>query len=300
MKPSKHIHRLRIDRPKKFRLADFDPADSGGFDIEKEVAKALLADGTKRLAALQERLYAQDRWAVLAMFQAMDAAGKDGAIKHVMSGVNPQGVEVSAFKAPSAHELDHDFMWRSIVRLPERGRIGIHNRSYYEEVLVVRVHRDLLERQKLPPKLLTKHIWQERFEDIVAFERHLARNGTVVMKFFLHVSKEEQRRRLARLDEPAKRWKFAMADVAERKLWDRYMEAYEDMIRTPRRRRHRWYVIPADNKGFARLMVAAAMVDTMERLDLEFPKVEGAALREMMKVRKALLAEAPKASKRRR
>ena len=292
MKPFKLVRKLCVDRPKKFRLADIDPADCAGFDIEKDVAKAILAEGTKRLAELQERLYAQDRWAVLAMFQAMDAAGKDGAIKHVMSGVNPQGVEVTAFKAPSAHELDHDFMWRSIVRLPERGRIGIHNRSYYEEVLVVRVHREMLERQKLPPKLVTRHIWQERFEDIAAFERYLGRNGIKVVKFFLHVSREEQRRRfLDRLEEPAKRWKFSMADVGERKLWDRYMDAYEDMIRHTSTADAPWYVIPADNKWFARLMVAAALIDTMEKLDLEFPKVEDAALREMMKVREALLAE---------
>jgi len=291
MKPFKLVRKLRIDRPKKFRLADVDPADCAGFDIEKDVAKAILAEGTKRLAELQERLYAQDRWAVLAMFQAMDAAGKDGAIKHVMSGVNPQGVEVTAFKAPSSHELDHDFMWRSAVRLPERGRIGIHNRSYYEEVLVVRVHRELLERQRLPPKLVTKHIWQERFEDIAAFERYLGRNGIKVVKFFLHVSREEQRRRfLDRLEEPAKRWKFSMADVVERKLWDRYMEAYDDMIRHTSTADAPWYVIPADNKWFARLMVAAALIDTMEQLDLQYPKVEGAALREMMEVRQALLA----------
>ena len=291
MKPFKLVRKLRIDRPKKFRLADVDPADCAGFDIEKDVAKAILAEGTKRLAELQERLYAQDRWAVLAMFQAMDAAGKDGAIKHVMSGVNPQGVEVTAFKAPSSHELDHDFMWRSAVRLPERGRIGIHNRSYYEEVLVVRVHRELLERQRLPPKLVTKHIWQERFEDIAAFERYLGRNGIKVVKFFLHVSREEQRRRfLDRLEEPAKRWKFSMADVVERKLWDRYMEAYDDMIRHTSTPDAPWYVIPADNKWFARLMVAAALIDTMEQLDLQYPKVEGAALREMMEVRRALLA----------
>src|SRR5215468_7794140 len=291
MKPFKLVRKLRIDRPKKFRLADVDPADCAGFDIEKDVAKAFLAEGTKRLAELQERLYAQDRWAVLAMFQAMDAAGKDGAIKHVMSGVNPQGVEVTAFKAPSSHELDHDFMWRSAVRLPERGRIGIHNRSYYEEVLVVRVHREMLERQKLPPKLVTRHIWQERFEDIAAFERYLGRNGIKVVKFFLHVSREEQRRRfLDRLEEPAKRWKFSMADVVERKLWDRYMEAYDDMIRHTSTADAPWYVIPADNKWFARLMVAAALIDTMEQLDLQYPKVEGAALREMMEVRQALLA----------
>jgi len=292
MKPFKLVRKLRIDRPKKFRLADVDPADCAGFDIEKDVAKAILAEGTKRLAELQERLYAQDRWAVLAMFQAMDAAGKDGAIKHVMSGVNPQGVEVTAFKAPSSHELDHDFMWRSAVRLPERGRIGIHNRSYYEEVLVVRVHREMLERQKLSPKLVTRHIWQERFEDIAAFEHYLGRNGIKVVKFFLHVSKEEQRRRfLDRLEEPAKRWKFSMADVAERKLWDRYMDAYEDMIRHTSTADAPWYVIPADDKWFARLMVAAALIDTMEQLDLQYPKVEGAALREMMGVRQALLAE---------
>ena len=291
MKPFKLVRKLRIDRPKKFRLADVDPADCAGFDIEKDVAKAILAEGTKRLAELQERLYAQDRWAVLAMFQAMDAAGKDGAIKHVMSGVNPQGVEVTAFKAPSSHELDHDFMWRSAVRLPERGRIGIHNRSYYEEVLVVRVHRELLERQNLPPRLVTRHIWQERFEDIAAFERYLGRNGIKVVKFFLHVSREEQRRRfLDRLEEPAKRWKFSMADVVERKLWDRYMEAYDDMIRHTSTADAPWYVIPADNKWFARLMVAAALIDTMEQLDLQYPKVEGAALREMMEVRRALLA----------
>jgi PPK2 family polyphosphate:nucleotide phosphotransferase len=294
MKPSKHVRQLRVDKPKKFRLGDVDSADCGGFDMEKDEAKAMLADGTKRLSGLQERLYAQDRWAVLAIFQAMDAAGKDGAIKHVMSGVNPQGVQVFSFKAPSPQELDHDFMWRTTVNLPERGRIGIFNRSYYEEVLVVRVHRELLEREKLPPELVTKHIWKERFADISAFERYLARNGTMIVKFFLHVSKEEQRRRfLDRLDDPAKRWKFSMGDVAERELWDRYMEAYEDMIRHTSTEEAPWYVIPADNKWFARLMVAAAMVDAMERLDLHFPKVEGPALLDMMKVRKALLAQTP-------
>jgi len=294
MDPFKQLKHLRVDKPKKFRLAAIDPAHCGGLDMQKDEAKAMLADGIKRLEALQERLYAQDRWAVLAIFQAMDAAGKDGAIKHVMSGVNPQGVQVTAFKAPSAQELDHDFMWRTTVALPERGRIGIFNRSYYEEVLVVRVHREVLARQKLPLELVTKHIWKERFDDISAFERYLARNGTAVVKFFLHVSKEEQRRRfLDRLDEPAKRWKFSMGDVAERELWDRYMEAYEDMIRHTSTDEAPWYVIPADNKWFARLMVAGALVDTMERLDLEFPKVEGQALSEMMKVRKALLADKP-------
>jgi PPK2 family polyphosphate:nucleotide phosphotransferase len=294
MKPFKHVRQLRVDKPKKFRLADIDPADNAGLDMEKAEAKAMLADGTKRLAELQERLYAQDRWAVLAIFQAMDAAGKDGAIKHVMSGINPQGVQVFAFKAPTPQELDHDFMWRTTVNLPERGRIGIFNRSYYEEVLVVRVHRELLARQKLPPELVTKDIWKERFADINAFERYLARNGTLIVKFFLHVSKEEQRRRfLDRLDDPAKRWKFSMGDVAERELWDRYMEAYQDMIRHTSTEAAPWHVIPADNKWFARLMVGAVLVDAMEGLHLEFPKVEGPALSEMMKVRKALLAEKP-------
>jgi PPK2 family polyphosphate:nucleotide phosphotransferase len=292
MKPLKLVERFRVGKPKKFRLGDIDPADCAGFDIEKDEAKAMLADSTEQLAALQERLYAQDRWAVLAIFQAMDTGGKDGAIKHVMSGVNPQGVQVFAFKAPNPQELDHDFMWRTTVNLPERGRIGIFNRSYYEEVLVVRVHRELLERQKLPPELITKRIWNERFTDIVAFERYLARNGTKIIKFFLHISKEEQRRRfLARLEDPAKRWKFVMGDVAERALWDRYMDAYEDMIRHTSTAEARWYVVPADNKPFARLVVAAALVDAMERLDLALPRVEGAPLREMMKAKKALLAE---------
>jgi PPK2 family polyphosphate:nucleotide phosphotransferase len=300
MNPLKLATRFRVDRPDKFRLAAVDPADCAGFDMEKDQAKAVLGDGIKRLSDLQERLYAQDRWAVLAIFQAMDAAGKDGAIKHVMSGINPQGVQVTSFKAPSAQELDHDFMWRCVVHLPERGRIGIFNRSYYEEVLVVRVHRELLERQKLPRELVTKRIWQERFDDIAAFERYLARNGTAILKFFLHISKEEQRRRfLDRLDDPGKRWKFSMGDVAERKLWNRYMEAYEDMIRHTSTPEAPWYVIPADDKWFARLMVGAAVIGTMEKLDLQFPKVEGAALREMMKVRRALLAEKPSGGRRR-
>jgi PPK2 family polyphosphate:nucleotide phosphotransferase len=292
MKPERFVHRLRVDKPKKFRLADFDPADTGGMDFEKDIAKALLAEGVKRLVELQERLYAQDRWAVLVIIQAMDAAGKDGAIKHVMSGLNPQGVQVSAFKAPSPQELDHDFMWRCAINVPERGRIGIFNRSYYEEVLVVRVHREFLEKQKLPRELVTKGIWRQRFEDMVAFERYLSRNGTKVVKLFLHVSKEEQRQRfLARLEEPAKRWKFSMGDVAERAHWDEYQDAYEDMIRHTSTEVAPWYVIPADNKGFARLMVAAAIIDAMEQLDLHYPTVEGAALNEMMKVKKALLAE---------
>jgi PPK2 family polyphosphate:nucleotide phosphotransferase len=292
MKNPKLIKRFRIDTPDKFRLTDFDPADTAGLQIEKDDAKQMLADGVKRLGELQERLYAQDRWAVLAMFQAMDAAGKDGAIEHVMSGINPQGVQVFSFKAPTAKELDHDFMWRTTMDLPERGRIGIFNRSYYEEVLVVRVHKELLARQKLPPELVTKDIWKERFQDMRAFERYLARNGTLILKFFLHVSKEEQRKRfLARIEEPGKRWKFSMGDVAERKLWDKYMDAYQDMIRHTSAPHAPWYVVPADNKWFARIVVAGALVDAIERLDLQFPKVEGAALRELMNARKALLAE---------
>jgi PPK2 family polyphosphate:nucleotide phosphotransferase len=289
---TKIIKKFRVDKPGKFRLSDFGCADSYGLDIEKAEAKAMLADGVERLAALQEKLYAQNRWAVLAVFQAMDAAGKDGAIKHVMSGINPQGCQVHAFKQPSAEELDHDFLWRIAKALPERGRIGIFNRSHYEEVLVARVHAEILARQRLPRQVLTKDIWQERFKSIRNFESHLARNGTLVLKFFLHVSKEEQRKRfLARLEEPGKRWKFEMADVAERKLWDKYMQAYEDTIRHTSRPEAPWYVIPADNKGFARLVIAEAIVEAMEGLDLAFPKVEGSALKELEKVRRALLAE---------
>jgi PPK2 family polyphosphate:nucleotide phosphotransferase len=292
MKLTKIVRKFRIDEPDKFRLSAFDCADTCGLDLEKAEAKALLADGVERLAALQEKLYAQNRWSVLAVFQAMDAAGKDGAIKHVMSGVNPQGCQVHAFKAPSAEEVDHDFLWRIAKALPERGRIGIFNRSHYEEVLVARVHPEILARQRLPEALVGKDIWDERFKSIREFERHLARNGTLVLKFFLNVSKEEQRKRfLGRLEEPAKRWKFDMNDVAERKLWDKYMHAYEDAIRHTSRPEAPWYVVPADNKGFARLIIAEAMVEAMERLDLAFPEVEGAALKELEKVRHALLAE---------
>jgi PPK2 family polyphosphate:nucleotide phosphotransferase len=292
MKLTKTIKRFRIDRPDKFRLADYNPADTCGLDIEKAEAKALLADGIERLSALQEKLYAQNRWSVLVVFQAMDAAGKDGAIKHVMSGINPQGCQVHAFKAPSAEELDHDFLWRIGKALPERGRIGIFNRSHYEELLVARVHPEILERQRLPAQVVSKNIWDWRFKSIRNFESHLARNGTLVLKFFLHVSKEEQRKRfLARLEEPGKRWKFEMADVAERKLWDKYMQAYEDAIRHTSRPEAPWYVVPADNKSFARLIIAEAMVEAMEGLNLAFPKVAGPALKELEKVRRALLAE---------
>jgi PPK2 family polyphosphate:nucleotide phosphotransferase len=289
MKIEKVIRRLRVDEPDDFRLGAIDPADTCRLDIDKQDGKALLANDIARLSELQERLYAQDQWALLIVLQAMDAAGKDGVIKHVMSGVNPQGCDVHPFKAPSAEELDHDFLWRVARRLPGRGHIGIFNRSHYEEVLVVRVHPELLQRQKLPPELIGKDIWTNRFKDIRAFERHLAGNGIVVIKFFLHVSREEQRRRLlARLDEPAKRWKFSMSDVAERNLWDKYMDAYEDMIRATSRKAAPWYVVPADHKWFARLVVARAVVDALERLDLDFPKVEGDALKELQKVRAAL------------
>src|SRR5882724_9007624 len=279
MKLAKLIKRFRVGKPDKFRLADVDPADTDGLDIEKADAKAMLADGVARLSALQEKLYAQNRWAVLVVFQAMDAAGKDGAIKHVMSSVK---------------ELDHDFLWRIAKALPERGRIGIFNRSHYEDVLIARVHPEVLARQRLPATLMSKDIWDDRFKSIREFERHLARNGTLVLKFFLHVSKEEQRRRfLARLDEPAKRWKFEMADVAERKLWDKYMHAYEEAIRHTSRSEAPWYVVPADNKRFARLVIAEVIVEAMEGLRLEFPRIEGEALKELEKVRAALLVEAP-------
>jgi PPK2 family polyphosphate:nucleotide phosphotransferase len=294
MKPSKIVKRFRIDKPKKFRLADHDPADTAGLDLDKVDEKALLATGIARLEELQERLYAENRWSVLVIFQAMDAAGKDGVIKHVMSGVNPQGCEVFSFKAPSDEERDHDFLWREAARLPQRGRIGIFNRSYYEEVLVVRVHPEQLGREKLPPQLITKAIWHERYTDICAFERMLAHNGTVILKFFLNVSREEQRRRfLARLDEPAKRWKFSMGDIAERGRWDAYMDAYEDMVRETSCPHAPWFVVPADNKLFTHMVVAEAMVDALERLDLNFPKIRGKALAELRQVRKALLAEKP-------
>src|ERR1041384_3549982 len=295
MKLAKIIKKFRIDKPDKFRLSDYDSADTRGLESERADAKAMLADGVERLAALQEKLYAQDRWSVLIVLQAMDAAGKDGAVKHVMSGVNPQGCQVHAFKQPSREELDHDFLWRIAKALPERGRIGIFNRSHYEDVLVVRVHPEILARQRLPDGLTGKDIWDERFKSIRKFEQHLARNGVLILKFFLHVSKEEQRQRfLARLNEPAKRWKFEMGDAAERKLWDKYMHAYEEAIRYTSRPEAPWYVVPADSKWFARLVIAEAIADAMEGLKLEFPKVEGATLKKLQKVRRALLAEAPK------
>jgi len=292
MSLSKFTRQYRVDDPDSFRLKDWDPGDTNHLDIEKGEAKKLLAEGVKRLSELQERLYAQDRWAVLLIFQAMDAAGKDSAIEHVMKGINPQGCEVHSFKQPSHEELDHDFMWRSARRLPERGRIGIFNRSYYEEVLVVRVHPEILAKERMPAELVTKDIWKERFKDIRAFERYLARNGTLILKFFLHVSKEEQKRRfLERIEEPSKNWKFAMGDVEERKHWDKYMDAYEDMIRHTSRPEAPWHVVPADNKWFTRLVVAAEVAEALDQLGLKYPKLSGAALGDLDKARQILRKE---------
>jgi PPK2 family polyphosphate:nucleotide phosphotransferase len=292
MKLDSIAKRFRIDKPGKFSLSEYDPADCCGLTIDKSEAKTMLAEGIERLSGLQERLYASGRWSVLIVLQAMDAAGKDSLIKHVLSGINPQGCEVHSFKQPSAEELDHDFLWRIGTRLPASGRIGIFNRSHYEEVLTVRIHRELLERQKLPRELDGKHIWRHRFDDIRAFEQHLARNGTLVLKFFLHVSRDEQRKRLLdRIEEPGKRWKFSMGDIAERKLWNKYMDAYEDMIRQTSTPEAPWFVVPADNKWFTRLVVAGVIVQELQALKLDFPKVEGKALKELRKVERALKAE---------
>ncbi len=284
--------RFRVDNPDKFRLSDCDPAECYGLTVDKKESNAMLKEGIERLTEQQERLYACNRWSVLIILQAMDAAGKDSVIKHVMAGLNPQGVEVHSFKQPSAEELDHNFLWRAARHLPERGRIGIFNRSYYEEVLVVRVHPELLEQQKLPETLTGKDIWHQRFNDICAFERHLARSGTLILKFFLHVSKEEQRKRfLDRIDEPAKRWKFSMNDVTERKLWDEYQHAYEDMIRQTSQAEAPWFVVPADHKWFTRMVVAGVLVQELQALGLDFPKVRGKALKELQKAGRALKAE---------
>ena len=283
--------RYRIDRPRKFRLRDIDPADTAGLGkARKEQAAAMLQRGVTRLADMQEKLYAQDRWALLLIFQAMDAAGKDGTIKHVMSGVNPQGCEVFSFKAPSAEDLDHDFLWRTNRSLPERGRIGIFNRSYYEEVLVVRVHPEFLSKQRIPPALVTRKIWKQRFEDINALERHLARNGVVVLKFFLNVSKAEQKRRfLERLENPEKNWKFSANDIKERAFWNDYMEAYEDMIRNTSTPEAPWYVVPADNKWFTRIVVAAAVIEALDALDLRYPKVSKEKRKELAAAKRTLV-----------
>ncbi len=283
----------RVKDGKGFQLKDFDPADTAWLEKEdKPAAKEALKTGVEALAELQDMLYAQDHWSVLLVFQAMDAAGKDGAIKHVMSGINPQGCQVSSFKAPSAEELDHDFLWRCNRNLPERGRIGIFNRSYYEEVLVVRVHPEFLESQKLPPARIDKDIWERRYRDIRAYERYLNGNGTIVRKFYLHVSRAEQKRRfLERIDQPEKNWKFSAADARERGHWKDYMTAYEDAIRNTATPESPWYVVPADNKWFTRAVVAAAVIDALASLELQYPKVSKAKLKELAAARKALMAE---------
>jgi PPK2 family polyphosphate:nucleotide phosphotransferase len=275
-----------------FRLADFNPGDTGGLDLKKQEAKELLESYVKRLADLQERLYADNSWAILVVLQGMDTSGKDGVIEHVTSGVNPQGCHVTSFKSPSEQELDHDYLWRSAMALPERGRIGVFNRSYYEETIVVRVHPEFLKAQHLPRKLITDDIWKERFKDIANFECYLARNGILPIKFFLYLSKEEQLKRLlARIDEPAKRWKFRAKDVEERKLWDQYIHAYKETIRHTATEHAPWYVVPADHKWFTRLVVAATLVERMEALNLKFPTLDEAAVRELERIRGLLEAE---------
>jgi PPK2 family polyphosphate:nucleotide phosphotransferase len=278
----------RIDHGKKFRLKDFDPGATAQIR-SKEHAKELLEKSIAEMAELQDKLYAQDRWAVLLIFQAMDAAGKDGAIKHVMSGVNPQGCQVYSFKAPSSEDLNHDFLWRTSKCLPERGHIGIFNRSYYEEVLVVRVHPDILKNERLPHGLVSKKMWEQRFDDIKNFERYLSNNGVVVRKFFLNLSKAEQKRRfLGRLETPEKNWKFSAADVRERECWDDYMTAYEEMIAATSNSRSPWYVVPADNKWYTRLVVAAAIVDTLQDLKLAYPKVDPQKRKQLQEARAEL------------
>ncbi|MBH5389456.1 polyphosphate kinase 2 family protein [Bradyrhizobium diversitatis] len=297
-KPSKSLAReldryispFRHDGSGKFHLKDHKTDERG--DLDKEKAQAVLDSNKKRMIEFQERLYAQDRWSLLIVFQAMDAGGKDSAIKAIFEGINPQGCEVHAFKAPSSKELDHDFLWRHMIALPERGRIGIFNRSHYEECLVTRVHPEILAKEKLPPKLVTKNIWRERFEDISAFERYLCRNGTVVLKFFLNVSKDEQRERfLARLDDPAKQWKFSMDDIRERALWPRYQAVYQDIVRHTATSHAPWYVVPADHKWFARVVIGSVINAELEKLDLRFPRADKASLEEFKQVRKALEKE---------
>ncbi len=290
---NRFIEPYRVTNGRRFRLKDFDPDDTHDLVSEqKPQAKDLLARGVEWLAELQDKLYAQNSWALLLVFQAMDAAGKDSTIKHVMSGVNPQGCQVFSFKVPSDEDLDHDYMWRYIRNLPERGRIGIFNRSYYEETLVVRVHEDILARQRIPRKLVTKRIWDQRLAHIAGFEGYLSRNGTQVLKFFLHVSRKEQKRRfMERLDMPAKNWKFSAADVTERAHWNSYMEAYEKAIRATATEEAPWYVVPADNKWFTRLVVSLAIVDAMERLDLAYPQIDARQRAELARARKLLLAQ---------
>jgi PPK2 family polyphosphate:nucleotide phosphotransferase len=289
----KLVSRYRVTSGKGFRLKDFDPADTDGLPENlKSESEEMLEAGVGWLAQEQDKLYANDRWSVLLVFQAMDAAGKDGTIKHVMSGVNPQGCQVYSFKQPSAEELDHGFLWRYAQRVPERGRIGIFNRSYYEDVLVVRVHDAILRAQRLPPELVTKRIWDERLEDIAGYERYLARNGVVILKFFLNVSRKEQKKRfLERLDQPEKNWKYSSADAVERGYWDDYMHAYEEAIRATAAPHAPWFVVPADNKWFTRLVVADAIVEALDRLELEYPKVDKAKRKELAAARAMLLKQ---------
>ncbi|CEG07307.1 polyphosphate:nucleotide phosphotransferase, PPK2 family [Afipia felis] len=289
---SRYVDPFRVDGSREFHLKFHKTDEKGGLD--KDTAKDLLDASRLRLRALQETLYAHDRWSLLLIFQGMDAAGKDSAIEHVMSGVNPQGCQVFSFKQPSTKELDHDFMWRSMIALPERGRIGIFNRSYYEEMLVVRVHPEILAQEKIPQRLVTKNVWQERFEDVSNIERYLTRNGTVVLKFFLHVSKEEQRKRfLERLDEPSKNWKFSLADVKERALWDRYYAAYQEVLRHTSSSYAPWYVVPADHKWFSRLVISSTIVSTLEKLGLSYPTKSEASPSELKKAQVALEKEGP-------
>jgi PPK2 family polyphosphate:nucleotide phosphotransferase len=290
MKMDKVLKRYRIENGKHFRLKDYDPDDTHGMEQElKPQAKKLLADGVQELSRLQDMFAAQDRWGLLLIFQALDAAGKDGTIKHVMSGVNPEGVDVHSFKTPSTEELNHDFLWRTNRVLPGRGKIGIFNRSYYEEVLIVRVHSQILQNEKLPKELVTKHIWRERFEDINSFELYLSRNGIAVVKFFLHLSKKEQKQRfMQRLDEPGKNWKFSAADVKEREHWDDYQTAYEEMIQHTATKHAPWYVVPADNKWFTRLVVSQAIVDVLKSFKLKYPTVTGPAKAGLAEARREL------------
>ncbi len=288
----KFSSRYCVGDGKNFHLKDWDTGNNSDLsEEEKPLAKEALQSGVRALAAMQDMMYAQDRWALLVIFQAMDAAGKDGAIKHVMSGLNPQGCQVTSFKSPSAEDLDHDYLWRCIKQLPERGRIGIFNRSYYEEVLVVRVHEEILRSQKIPEKLITKNLWEERFQDIRHFEKYLNRNGILLVKFFLNVSRKEQKKRfLERIDNPDKNWKFSSADAQERKCWKEYMNAYEEMIRNTSTEKSPWYVVPADSKAYARIVVASAIINAMASMDLKYPKVSKEKIAELAQVKQELLA----------
>jgi len=285
-----YVDPFRVDGSREFHLKSHKPGEKG--DLDKDTAHKIIDANRGRLRELQEKLYAHDRWSVLLIFQGMDASGKDSAVEHVMSGINPQGCQVFSFKTPSTKELDHDFMWRTSKCAPERGRIGIFNRSYYEELLIVRVHPEILAKQRIPPELVTKNIWRERFEDISAYEKYLARNGTLILKFFLNVSKDEQRKRfLDRLEEPAKNWKFSLGDIAERKLWDKYQAAYQDLIHHTSAKHAPWIVVPADHKWFARVVISSAIVSAMEKLDLRYPEVDKSDADELKKVRAALEKE---------